>query len=166
MEEKRTRLEIMKEYVDIEYHKIGDPIEKRCAFIHSYGVSFCCTMIAAKRGANIELAAMAGLLHDFYLYCNANNPNRTFTDHGRLGSIFTREALNKWQLTTPEETDMICGAIRNHSDKTKVDTAFDEVLKDADLIQKCLYDIDLTPHETYKERYPKLIEEFGLLHLR
>lgn len=60
---------------------------------------------------------------------------------------------------------MICGAIHNHSDKTKVDIAFDEVLKDADLIQKCLYDIEFTPDETYKVRYSKLIEEFGLSYL-
>lgn len=166
MQAKRTRLEKLKEYIDSELHNIQDPFEKRCSFIHLYGVSMCCTMIAAKRGVNIELAAMAGMLHDFYLYYNANDPNRVFNDHGRLGAIFAREVLNNLQLTTQEETDMICSGIANHSDKLKIDNDFDEVIKDADMLQKCLYDIDFTPHETYKERYPKLIEEFGLLHLR
>lgn len=162
MEDRKTRLEIIKEHVDREYHKIQDPFEKRCAFIHSYGVSLCCTMIAAKRGIDIELASIAGLLHDFYLYCLANDPNRVFDDHGRLGAIFVREFLNGLQLMTDEETTMICSAITNHSDKLKVDGDFDEVLKDADMIQKCLYDIEITPHVTYAERYPKLLRELGL----
>ena len=162
MEEKRTRLEILKEYVDSEYHKIKDPFEKRCAFIHSYGVSFAATLIAAKRGENIELAAMAGLLHDFYLYFNANDPDRTFENHAQLGAIFVKEILEKLSLTTSAENDIICCAITNHSDKTRIDNSFDETIKDAELIQKCLYDIEFTPHPTYKDRYPKLAEELGL----
>jgi len=166
MEAKRTRLEILKEYIDSELHNIQKCFEKRCSFIHLYGVSMCCTMIAAKRGENIELAAMAGMLHDFYLYYNANDQNRIFTDHGRRGSLFVREVLNKLQLTTDKETDIICSGVANHCDKLMIDDSFDEVIKDADVLQHCLYDIDFTPHAIYKERYNRLIEEFGLLHLR
>ncbi|HEX2946132.1 MAG TPA: HD domain-containing protein [Clostridia bacterium] len=165
MEEKRTRLEILKEYIDSELHNVQDSFEKRCSFIHLYGVSMCCTMIAAKRGENIELASMAGMLHDFYLYYNANDTNRVFTDHGRRGAPFVREVLKKLQLTTDEETDIICSGVANHCDKLKADNSFDEVIKDADVLQHCLYDIDFTPNDAYKERYARLIEEFGLFHL-
>lgn len=166
MESKRTRLEVLKEYIDKELYNIKDNDEKRCSFVHLYGVSMCCTMIAAKRGENIELAAMTGLLHDFYVYYNANDPNRVFTDHGRVGAVFVREVLNKLQLTTLEETEIICSGVANHSDKLKIDCSFDEVIKDADVLQHCLYDIDFEPDEKYEVRYERLIEEFGLVHLK
>jgi len=166
MEQKRTRLEMLKEYIDSKLHNIHDPFEKRCSFIHLYGVSAFCTMVAAKRGQNIELSAMAGMLHDFYLYYIANDPNRVFTKHGELGAVFVRKVLGDLGFLAQDEIDIICAAIHNHSYKDRVDNDFDELLKDAEVLQKLFYDIEFEPHHTYRGRIPKLIEEFGLMHLK
>ena len=67
------------------------------------------------------------------------------------------------ELTTEEETEVICSAIRHHDTKDKIDAPMDEVLKDADVIHHSLGDPkkEVKPHE--KPRYDKLCEEFGFV---
>lgn len=63
---------------------------------------------------------------------------------------------------TAEEIELICHAIRNHSDKERVDAEFDEILKDADEMQHWLRN----PMEDYcflKERAQRIAREFELL---
>jgi len=155
-----NRIEKLREYIDDVLQNIKDEEERRCSYVHLYGVAQSCAMIASRRGINAELATMAGMLHDFYLY--KNYENQDFTDHGRRGSIFVRAILDDLKLTTEEETNIICCGIANHCDKDKVDLDFDEVIKDADVIQHCLYNVTLPVKKSYKERYEKLIKEFDL----
>ncbi|MDF2545051.1 MAG: hypothetical protein K0S47_4769 [Herbinix sp.] len=42
--------------------------DRRVAYVHLYGVAQACALIAKKRGVDIELAIMAGMLHDLYTY--------------------------------------------------------------------------------------------------
>ena len=65
-----NRIESIREYVNSIFDHIENADEKRAAYIHSYGVSHCCALLAAKRGLNIELATIIGLLHDVYSYYN------------------------------------------------------------------------------------------------
>ena len=60
------------------------------------------------------------------------------------------------------EIDVICSAIYHHSSKEITHAPFDEVLKDADVMQHCLYNplFEVMKHE--KERFGKMKEEFGL----
>lgn len=157
-----NRIEQLRQYIDAILVDIKDIDERRCSYVHLYGVAQSCAMIATRRGLDAELVTMAGMLHDFYLY--KNYENQDFTDHGRRGSIFVRSILEELMLTTVEETDIICSGIANHCDKDKTDSAFDEVVKDADVLQHCLYNITLPVKGFYKERYEKLIKEFDLNH--
>ena len=115
-------------------------------------------MVAMKRGENAELAAMAGMLHDFYTYAKTDSK-----DHAHKGAPFSEEVLKCLGIATDEETELICNAIYNHSDKEAAGSPFDEVLKDADVLDHCLYNITqpVMPHEM--ERFEKLKIEFGLL---
>ena len=63
------------------------------------------------------------------------------------------------------EIIFICQAIRHHSDKLTVHSSFDEVLIDADVMQHCLYDpnVEIAPHE--KQRFDRLVKEFGLSYI-
>ena len=56
---------------------------------------------------------------------------------------------------------MISQAIYHHSDKADVDSSFDEVLKDADVLQHCLYNLlaDVAEHE--KKIFEQLKRELG-----
>jgi uncharacterized protein len=61
-----------------------------------------------------------------------------------------------------EETDMICSAIHNHSDKLGNFSSFDEVLIDADVMQHCLYNPLFPVKEHEMKRYTNLLIEFGI----
>lgn len=124
---------------------------------HLHGVSLAAVLIAKKRGVNPELAAMAGLLHDLYAYKAGS-----YDDHAHLGAEYAKQLLEKLELTTPEEMEIICTAIWNHDNKAEINAPMDEVLKDADVMDHALSDPikDVSEHE--KERYLKLCEEFGL----
>jgi len=152
-----NRIEVLRQYIDEILLNMADVEERRCAYLHLYGVSQACTLIALKRGENVELATMAGMLHDIYSYAKMDT-----VDHAHKGSILAKEILTALKLTDGNETNLICAAIYAHSSKGIVHSNFDEVLKDADVLQHCLYNpmFDIMPHE--KDRYEKLKVEFGL----
>jgi len=78
---------------------------------------------------------MAGLLHDLWAYKSGS-----YDDHAHLGADYARKVLGKMEITTSDETDIICDAIWHHDDKANVDSTFAEILKDADVIDHCLTD--------------------------
>ncbi len=122
-----------------------------------YGVSQACAMIALRRGQNVELATIAGMLHDFYTYKFMDDKN-----HAEKGALLAREVLNDLKLTNDDETDLICSAICNHSSKESHHSAFDEVLIDADVLQHCLYNVTKPIMEHEESRFKRLIHEFSL----
>ena len=140
---------------ELETMKNSDHYAK--AVSHLHGVSLAAVIIAKRRGVDPELAAMAGLLHDVYAYKAGS-----YDDHAHLGSDYARKLLKKMELTTAEETDLICSAIWHHSDKDVCDSPLDEVLKDADVLHHTLDDPVREVKEHEKERYEKLCVEFGM----
>lgn len=134
-----------------------DDEERRCAYVHLYGVAQNCTLIALKRGENAELATMAGMLHDVCSYAKMDTK-----DHAHKGAAMAKEILTSLEITNEDETKVICDAIYTHSEKELVHPNFNEVLIDADVLQHCLYNpmIEIMPHE--KTRYEKLKTEFGI----
>ena len=134
-----------------------DDNQKRAAAIaHLHGVSLAAVMIAKKRGDNLELAAMAGLLHDLYAYKSGS-----YDDHAHKGAVYAGEVLKDLGITSKEETDIVCSAIWHHDSKAEIDSPMDEVLKDADVIHHSLGDPTKEVKEHEKERYEKLCREFG-----
>lgn len=126
-------------------------------FIHLYCVSQACSMLALKRGENVELACIAGLLHDVSTY-----KNNDIADHAHKGAILAEGILRDMKVFTEEEIQLVCQAIYNHSDKAEVHAPLDEILKDADVLQHCLYDpLDRIPKKE-KPRYAALKEELGM----
>ncbi|MDP4146044.1 MAG: HD domain-containing protein [Bacillota bacterium] len=152
-----NRIEVLREYIDEVLLNMADVEERRCAYLHLYGVSQLCTFIALKRGENAELASMAGMLHDIYSYAKMDTK-----DHAHKGAILAREILTSLEITNDDETRLICDAIYTHSEKEVVHSDFNEVLIDADVLQHCLYNpmFEIMEHE--KDRYEKLKIEFGI----
>jgi len=124
---------------------------------HMNSVSQFCALIALRRGENVELATMAGLLHDFYAFQTLNAEN-----HAEKGAVLAREVLGELKVATDDEMNLICSAIRNHSAKGSVHSPFDEVLIDADVLQHCLYNFTIPIAEWEKSRFENLAKEFGL----
>ncbi len=152
-----NRIEILRGYIDRTLLNMTDAFERRCAYLHLYGVSQACALIALRRGQNAELATIAGMLHDFYTYKFMDDKN-----HAEKGALLAREVLNELKLTNDNETDLICSAIYNHSSKGSYHSAFDEVLVDADVLQHCLYNVTKPIMEHENLRFERLIDEFSL----
>jgi predicted hydrolase (HD superfamily) len=152
-----NRIEILRKCIDEILLSMIDVEERRCAYLHLYGVAQSCALIALKRGENAELATMAGMLHDIYSYAKMDTK-----DHAHKGAILAREILKSLKITNDVETKMICDAIYTHSEKEVVHPNFNEVLIDADVFQHCLYNpmFEIMSHE--KSRYEKLKFEFGI----
>lgn len=152
-----NRIEKVREYVDSVLLHMSDSTERRCGYLHLYGVSQACTLIALKRNENAELATIAGMLHDIYSYSTMDTK-----DHAHKGAVMARGILLSLQCFTEDEIDMIGNAIHSHSDKNSKQSSFGEVLIDADVLQHCLYNplFDVAEHE--KRRYENLKLEFGL----
>ena len=134
-----------------------EAIDIKFGYVHLYSVSQACTLLAMKRQQNVELAAIAGLLHDIYAYKTGAR-----TDHAHQGAVLAKEIMQETGLFSEEEMETVAGAIYHHSDKDTVDSPFDEVLKDADALQHFLIMplADSAPHEA--ARVSKLKEELGI----
>ncbi|WP_297417882.1 HD domain-containing protein [Clostridium sp.] len=152
-----NRIEILRQYIDNILLNMSDFEERRCAYVHLYGVAQSCALIALKRGENAELATMAGMLHDIYSYARMDTK-----DHAHKGAVLAKEILTSLQITNEDETKIICYAIYTHSEKGLVHSDFNEILIDADVLQHCFYNptFEILPHE--KSRYEKLKIEFGI----
>ncbi len=156
-EEMDNRIERLRKYIDEILLNMKDTQERRCGYLHLYGVSQTCAFIALKRNQDVELATMVGMLHDLHSYKVMNTEN-----HAEHGAVLARQILEELSLTTENETDLICSAIRNHSSKAATHSAFDEVLKDADVLQHYLYNPLFPVMEQEKCRLQKLLTEFGI----
>ena len=153
-----SRIRELQKQVHKVLERIEDEDKRAKAVAHLHGVALAATMLAMKRGQDAELAAMAGLLHDLYAYKSGS-----YDDHARLGAEYAEKLLSKLQITAPEETEIICSAIRHHGSKAVVDSPMDEILKDADVIDHSLTDPTKEVKEHEKERYAKLCTELGLI---
>lgn len=110
------RIEKVREVVDAILLKLPD--DKFCchAYVHLYGVSQACALLAMKRNENVELATIAGMLHDIHTYSTGDS-----TDHAHKGAVRARSILISLNLFCEGEIDYICGAIYNHSAKVTDD---------------------------------------------
>jgi HD superfamily phosphodiesterase len=153
-----TRIDTLRKYVDEMLLKNENANDRRCGYVHLYGVGMSAAIIALNRGHSTdyaELAEMAGMLHDYISYQGMDGEN-----HAHEGEPIVRELLNIINITTQEETDMICSAVYNHSDKDKIDSEFDEIIKDADVMQHWLRN-PKEPLWRELDRVEKLCKEFG-----
>jgi len=149
------RIEKVREVVDEILVNMSDHEERRCAYLHLYGVSQACALLALKRKENVELAVIAGMLHDIYTYANLDS-----RDHAHKGAEMARDILDSVDIFTEDERELICTAIYNHSDKLTIHSWLDEILKDADVMQHVLYNplFDIKQHE--QKRFGSLKAEF------
>lgn len=152
-----NRIEEVRKLVDAMILNMADAEERRCAYLHLYGVSQACALIARKRKANSELAVIAGMLHDISSYSAMDS-----TDHAHKSAEMAYSLLNSLNAFTGSEVAQICTAIYNHSDKSLVHGTLDEVLKDADVMQHVLYNPLFEIKKGEQERFNRLVDAFDL----
>ena len=125
-----SKIDNVKKYVNTIFDGIENPDEKHSAYIHSYGVSQACTLLAAKRGLNLELAAIIGLLHDVYRYKTGTTDWHSQNGAEMVRVAFKYNVMN--EVFTDDEQIIIKSAIFHHLSKDLVHDEYDELLKDSD----------------------------------
>lgn len=151
------RIEKVREVVDVILLKMSDDQFRRHAYVHLYGVSQACALLAMKRNENVELATIAGMLHDIHTYSTGDS-----TDHAHKGAVRARSILISLGLFDAEEIDRICGAIYNHSSKGEKNAPLDEILKDADVMHHAIYNPLWAVIEKEQERFDALKKELSI----
>lgn len=152
-----SRLEALHEAVDAILLPIEDAVWRRKFYVHLYGVSECAAFLAKKRGLNAELAAVAGMLHDISAATAGN-----YDDHCNLSAEQGQEILQKLGMFTEAEMKVVHQAIVNHDFRGQIDSPFDEVLKDADILHPHLNQITRPVGDKGRARLEAMYEELGL----
>ncbi len=150
------RVETVQNYVKRFMEDVPDPYWRSKGVAHSFGVSLAAVLLAKKRGLDPECAAIAGLLHDLYAY-----QNQSYEDHAHKGAVLAGKILERLKVTDREETKMIVEAIFTHDDLDRLDTPFQELLKDADFIQNKMTNPNASIAPEQNARYERLSKEFG-----
>ena len=150
------RIEIVREIVSGMLEQVPDVSLRASGYVHIFGVAEACVLLAMKRDEDIELAAVAGYLHDIATYTTGIS-----ADHARRGAGMARSILSRTGLFSEEEIKTVFSAIFYHSNKKEIHGPLDEILKDADVMQHCLFDPGYVSKKD-RERFEGLCEEFGL----
>ncbi len=150
-----NRLEVLRNKVDELINAVQED-KRRYFFVHLYGVSHFCALLAVRRGLDPELASTCGMLHDVYAVVSGS-----YDDHAVKGAKQAQRILEPMNLFEEKEIEIITVAISRHSDKDLVHQPYDEILKDADVLHHCLYNSSFSIKEYEKGRYNNLLIEFG-----
>ena len=129
--------------------------ESAWPYVHLYGVSATCVLLAKKRGLDPEMAAVCGMLHDISTYMTGEH-----TDHAPRGAVEAERILTEAGCFTPAEIELIRDAISLHADKDAVDGDMAECLKDADVLQHHLCNPGLKSN--FPERLKSILAELDL----
>jgi len=151
------RLERLRQTVDGILDKLAGAEDRRSGFVHLYGVSAAAALLALRRGENVLLAAVAGMLHDLSTY-----EDGTSERHAERSARRAADLLRSLDTFTDSEIGVVCSAISRHGDKAARHGSFDELLKDADVLEHLLYHPDLPPLEAHAARRAALRLELGL----
>ncbi len=137
------------------------PDERRQdGYIHLFRTELAAVLIAKKRGLDTEIAAAAGLLHDYEKYRTGESDG-----HAKKSADAILPLLAKSELFTPCEIGVIATAIAAHSDKESVGQPYEELLRDADVAAHHFMKDESAVEREYPraaERFAKLKEEFSL----
>jgi HD superfamily phosphodiesterase len=129
---------MIKNYVDNIFDNIDSQDERRCAFIHTYSVAQCSSLLALRRGLDPELGYICGLLHDVYSYKTGYHVYHSINGAEMLRVLFKNELKD---IFTEEEQMIIRSAVFHHSDKDHIHDSYDELLKDSDALEHWLSDV-------------------------
>ena len=151
-----NRLEELRKKLDCIV--IDNELDKICMYAsHMYEVSKFCILLAEKRNLNAELAAACGILHDIGYMAGGSIDN-----HAIEGAKRAETLLKEMKAYNDNEIKIITTAIVNHSDKCTIHDDYDELLKDADVMDHCFYNNDFSIAEWEIGRYNNLLAEFEI----
>jgi len=150
-----NRLELVRNEIDAILQQQENEQERGDGYVHLYGVAQNCTLLAIKRGLDIEIGTIIGLLHDIYTY-----KFEYVKDHALLGATEAENLLQELEMFSAEEIEIIRTAISHHSDKKMVHGPYSELLKDADVLQNSLYNASF--EVKHRKRLKQAYKDLGI----
>lgn len=120
---------------------------------HLFSVSALSQLLAKQSNLDIELAATIGILHDIATY----KLNSSF-DHANRSSLIAKDLLSQDNLFQDNEIEIIINAIKNHSNKEKIDDQYSELIKNADLLVQYLKEPEAIFSKEKQKRLLKILE--------
>ena len=150
-----NRLELVRIEIDSILMNQENVNERPEGYIHLYGVAQNCTLLAIKRGLDVELCTIIGMLHDIYTYKIGYAK-----EHALLGAIEAENILRDLEIFNDDEIEIVTNAIRHHSDKKTVHDNYSELIKDADVLQDSLY--NTTFEIKHRKRLKKTYKNLGI----
>lgn len=131
---------------------------KKNEYTHSYAVASLAQLLAEVRGLDIEIAGVIGHLHDIgrVMY---NILDKT---HAKVGAKEAEVILSNADVFSMHEIKLICNAIEQHSNKTIVGSEYEELIKDADIMERYLCNRQRFVNEDEGNRIPKVRAELKL----
>ena len=152
-----SRLEWVQEAVDEILLSVEDGVWRRKFYVHLYGVAQCAALLSLKRGLDAELASAAAMLHDISAATKGNYDN-----HCQLSAQEAEAVFNRLNIFSAQEIALMANAIRNHDFRAETHTAFDEVLKDADILHPYLLDTNKEVTQSARARLTDMRGELGI----
>ena len=123
--------------------------------VHAVSCAQLGRMLARKRGVDTEMAALACSIHDIGRWVTGRQ-----NDHARNGEEPARRFLENYPLSATEKEEIIKATV-HHSEKDKIGTPLEEIVKDADILDCYFHGEEIVkPH--HAARLKKLVEELGL----
>ncbi len=131
---------------------------------HMYSSAQLAKLLAHKRGFDIEIAGIAGAIHDLAIIETGK-----FENHGPLGGPLVRDFLLEYNSKygkehgkiSKEDMEQIVNATINHTKKKQYDdTAFDELIKDVDSLDRFLHGLETFDY--YTKRTKKALKGLNL----
>jgi hypothetical protein len=130
MEWQRKRLESVRVRVNEMLLSIDGMAKRQEATVQLHGVSTFASMLAAKRGHNPQLAAIAGLFHGYYGY-KTGIPEFP----GPNSAEAARPILRDMGMLSEEEQITVLRSIFYQDDNRRTHGPYEEIIKDAHVLQ-------------------------------
>ena len=154
---KNKRFESIKILVDEMLFSIESMVNRHEATVYLYGVSTFASMLAIKRGQNPELAAIAGLLHDYYVFkteiAEFPGPNSAET---------VRVIIRDIGMFTEEEQITVLRSIFYQDDSSRSHGPYQEIVKDAIILQLYFQNSARRLRQMDVNRLREVLSELGI----
>jgi uncharacterized protein len=150
------KIQELKKIVEKHIEYINE-VERFTAISHLSGVADICAMLSYRRNLDTTLSTASGLLHDLWRYETGIED-----DHAEHGAELAKEILNDLDIFNKSDIKTITTAIRYHSDKGNEHGDYDELLKDADVIQHYLVHPEKKYPNSKARRIKNTLRELGI----
>lgn len=124
---------------------------------HTFAVADIMGTLAPIRGLEAELSRVIGYLHDIGRLRFGEDSKK----HALLGAMDAERFINDEMTCSLRECGIIVQAIARHTSKKRIDTPYDELLKDADAFQRFLENDIVMTKPSWKIRIIKVLGEMS-----